>query len=111
MVMNTRDKEITDQPKLNHFDLNSNSTCNNLFKEKLKFEYLLCFLQMQEYPVGCFTYVKTNMIFTKPKKGCQTNIKTFLTFLRKSYKSKFRNLIPIICTLIGALKTKKNTGN
>ena len=28
MIMNTRDKEITDQPRLNHFDLKSNSTCN-----------------------------------------------------------------------------------
>ena len=28
LVMNTRDKEITDQPRLNHFDLKSNSTCN-----------------------------------------------------------------------------------
>ena len=28
MIMNTRDREITDQPKLNHFDLKSNSTCN-----------------------------------------------------------------------------------
>ena len=28
MIMNTRDKEITDQPGLNHFDLKSNSTCN-----------------------------------------------------------------------------------
>ena len=28
MIMNTRDKEITDQPKLNHFDLKSKSTCN-----------------------------------------------------------------------------------
>ena len=28
MVMNTRDKEITDQPRFNHFDLKSNSTCN-----------------------------------------------------------------------------------
>ena len=27
MVINTRDKEITDQPRLNHFDLKSNSTC------------------------------------------------------------------------------------
>ena len=28
MIMNTRDNEITDQPRLNHFDLKSNSTCN-----------------------------------------------------------------------------------
>jgi len=28
MIMDTRDKEITDQPRLNHFDLKSNSTCN-----------------------------------------------------------------------------------
>ena len=28
MIMNTRDKEITDQLRLNHFDLKSNSTCN-----------------------------------------------------------------------------------
>ena len=28
MIMNTRDKEITDQPGLNHFDMKSNSTCN-----------------------------------------------------------------------------------
>ena len=28
MIVNTRDKEITDQPRLNHFDLKSNSTCN-----------------------------------------------------------------------------------
>ena len=28
MIMNTRDKEITDQPRLNHFDLKSKSTCN-----------------------------------------------------------------------------------
>ena len=28
MITNTRDKEITDQPRLNHFDLKSNSNCN-----------------------------------------------------------------------------------
>ena len=28
MIMNTRDKEITDQPRLNHFDLKSNSNRN-----------------------------------------------------------------------------------
>ena len=31
MIMNTRDKEMTDQPRLNHFDLKSNSTCNMIF--------------------------------------------------------------------------------
>ena len=28
MIMNTRDKEITDQPRLKSFDLKSNLTCN-----------------------------------------------------------------------------------
>ena len=28
MIMNTTDKEIADQPRLNHFDLKSNLTCN-----------------------------------------------------------------------------------
>ena len=28
MTMNTKDKEITDQPSFNHFDLKSNLTCN-----------------------------------------------------------------------------------
>ena len=28
MIMNTRDKEITDQSRLKHFDLKSNLTCN-----------------------------------------------------------------------------------
>ena len=28
MIINTRDKEIRDQPRLNHFDLKSKSTCN-----------------------------------------------------------------------------------
>ena len=34
MIMNTRDKEITDQPtgRLNHFDLKSNLTCNRYSK-------------------------------------------------------------------------------
>jgi len=37
--MNTRDKEITDQPRLNHFDLKSNSTCNIYTQNENKFYF------------------------------------------------------------------------
>ena len=33
MIMNTRDKEITDQPRLNHFDPKSNLAYNIYVKE------------------------------------------------------------------------------
>ena len=41
MIMNTRDKEITDQRRLNHFDLKSNSTCNRYAIPRGSFPWLL----------------------------------------------------------------------
>ena len=38
LVMNTRDKEITDQPRLNRFDLKSNSACNTYIKRSLLYK-------------------------------------------------------------------------
>ena len=43
--MNTRDKEITDQPKLNHFDLKSNSTCN-IYIRLCKQNVFYCFYKI-----------------------------------------------------------------
>ena len=40
MIMNTRDKEITDQPRLNHFDLKSNSTCNRYIPRRFASRYI-----------------------------------------------------------------------
>ena len=59
MIMNTRDKEITDQPRLNHFDLKSNSTCNIHINIVIGFNLLLMHSTLI-CPVDIVFYLKNN---------------------------------------------------
>ena len=86
MIMNTRDKEITDQPRLNHFDLKWNSTCNIILYMKLlllllSLLLLLLLLLLSPYlvwPFQCLYFSQTDpaddepsVLLLDPKTPCK----------------------------------------
>ena len=70
MIMNTRDKEITDQPRLNHFDLKSNSTCNIYTAMQIAIVIILLFfthhrknmLHLDRFKVAGILVIKLSML-------------------------------------------------